>query len=398
MPFRNARATHPAAMGSPYTRVPGASAWAWQMKLGITGAEGLIAWHLRAYLHMRGGCEVRLANRAVFSDVNRLHAFLDGLDAVVHLAGANRGDESVVESTNVELAVRLIEALEHVLTRPRLVFANSTHHDRDTGYGRGKRTAAALLAGWADRSGVPFQNLIFPHVFGEFQRPFYNSVVATFCNQLARHEQPRIDVDNRIELLHAQDAAERIVRAIEDPEGRDIRVDGAPIMVSELLDRLARMAIRYAGQVVPDLTQPLHMRLFNVLRSYLFPTHYPVTLMVRTDNRGALFETVKSDSGGQTFLSTTRPGVTRGNHFHSRKVERFLVVSGDAEIRLRRLFTDTIEVFRVSGTAPCYVDMPTFHTHSITNSGEHDLTTLFWSNEIFDPADSDTYAEPVEQA
>jgi UDP-2-acetamido-2,6-beta-L-arabino-hexul-4-ose reductase len=132
------------------------------------------------------------------------------------------------------------------------------------------------------------------------------------------------------------------------------------------------------------------------LRSYLFPRHYPVRLELRTDSRGSLFEAVKSFGGGQVFMSTTRPGVVRGNHFHTRKIERFLVVSGEAEIKLRRLFANDIITFRVSGAEPSYVDMPTFYTHSITNTGTSELTTLFWANEIFDPADADTYMEPVE--
>lgn len=365
------------------------------MNIGITGADGLIGWHLRAFLRARGGHDVRPATRATFSDPSRLAAFVGGLDGVVHLAGMNRGDEAEVERVNIELSRALVEAFERTGAAPRVAFANSTHVDRDTAYGRGKRGAAAHLRGWADRTGARFANLVFPHVFGEFGRPFYNSVVSTFCHQLAEGQDPKILVDGQLELLHVQEVAARCVRALEAEENGDFRIVGAPIQVSALLVRLKAMMSAYGGGIIPDLRDPLDLRLFNTLRSYLFPKHYPVSLKLHTDDRGSLFEAVKTGNGGQTFLSTTGPGITRGNHFHTRKVERFLVVSGEADIHLRKIFTDDVVSFRVNGDRPSYVDMPTFYTHNLVNVGDTQLVTLFWSNEIFDPADSDTYPEPV---
>lgn len=365
------------------------------MNIGITGADGLIGWHLRAFLRLQGGHDVRLATRSTFSHPDQLTAFVEGLDAVVHLAGMNKHDEGV-EAINIGLAADLTAAFDRASVSPRVAFSNTIWVDRDDSpYSRGKRAAANHLRAWADRTGAPFANLIFPHTFGEFGKPFHNSVVSTFCHQLAHRQSPQIIVDGDLELIHAQDVAARCFHAVEANENGDFRTHGTPMRVSTLLQRLRRMATSYAAQVVPDLRDPLDVRLFNTLRSYLYPDHYPVSLTLHTDNRGALFEAVKSENGGQIFLSTTRPGVTRGNHFHTRKIERFLVASGEAEIRLRRLFSDQVNVFRVTGARPCYVDMPTFHTHSITNVGTLDLVTLFWANEIFDPKDSDTYPESV---
>jgi UDP-2-acetamido-2,6-beta-L-arabino-hexul-4-ose reductase len=135
--------------------------------------------------------------------------------------------------------------------------------------------------------------------------------------------------------------------------------------------------------------------LFNTYRSYLFPQEYPVGLDLKCDPRGELFEAVRGHSGGQTFMSFTRPGITRGNHYHRRKVERFLVVKGAARIRIRPMFRGVATEFLVSGATPVYIDMPTLHTHNITNVGDDDLLTLFWTNEIFDPSDPDTFAEQV---
>ena len=366
------------------------------MKIGITGAGGFLGFHLRAFLYAQGGHDVRLATRETFSDPVALDGFVRDLDGVAHFAGMNRGDEAILEAANASLASELVAAFRRTGAQPALAFANSTHVERETGYGRGKRAAAERLAEWAASAGTPFANFVFPNVFGEFGRPFYNSVVATFCHQLANGHTPEIQADAKLELLHAQVVASCCAKALMQGESGTIRPAGESRKVSELLDRLRYMHDRYvAAKVIPDLSDPLDLRLFNTLRSYLYPSHYPVSLNLRSDARGSLFEAVKAMQGGQTFLSTSHPGITRGNHYHLRKVERFLVVSGSAEIRVRKLFSDDLKTFLVSGNAPCYVDMPAFHTHSITNVGTDELLTLFWSNEIFDPADTDTFTEAV---
>lgn len=372
------------------------------MKLGVTGADGLLGFHLRALLHARQDVqEVRLANRDTFRDNASLDQFVLGLDAIVHCAGMNRGEDAEIERVNRRLAEILVAALERNGSLAALVYANSTHQSRDTAYGRGKRQAGELLESWGRSVGASVCNLLLPHVFGEFGKPFYNSAVSTFCHQLANGETPRIDIDGDLELVHAQEVAKFFIEAVTQPSAggsvvRSVRMSGRPLKVSEMLGRLEALLARYRENVFPDLRDPLDLRLFNTLRSYLFPAQYPRALRLNSDARGELFEAVKADQGGQTFMSTTHPGITRGNHYHLRKVERFLVVGGEAEIRLRRLFSDEIVSFRVSGGQPAFVDMPTFHTHSITNIGSGDLQTLFWTNEIFDPSDADTYAEAVD--
>lgn len=369
------------------------------MKIGVTGADGLIGWHQRAYLKaIDGGHEVRLAGRATFGRPELLAGFVDGLDAIIHLAGMNRGDDAEIEATNSTLARDLVAAFGQTGSRPFVVYANSTHQDRDTAYGRGKRAAANTFRVWADQCGAGFANLILPHVFGEFGKPFYNSVVSTFCYQLARNETPQIITDGDLELLHVQDVAAQCLKVIQEDRRGDIRMTGIGMKVSELLRRLTEMRDRYQSMVMPRLESTLDVRLFNTLRSYLFPEHYPVALTLHSDARGSLFEVVKSQSGGQVFMSTTHPGITRGNHFHTRKIERFLVASGEAKIRLRKLFSDEVISFKVRGDAPSYVDIPTFYTHDITNNGHSELVTLFWANEIFDPADPDTFPEQVDTA
>lgn len=371
------------------------------MKIGITGADGLIGWHVRAWLKAhRPNIEVRLATRSTFADMGLLSDFASGLDAVIHCAGMNRGEDYEVEASNVDLASRLTHACELAASAghsyPHLVFTNSTHVSRDTAYGRGKQKAAATLAASAAKYQAHCTNLVLPHVFGEFGKPFYNSVVSTFCHQLAMGETPQIQVDGDLELVHAQAVAARCIAAIEHEESSDFYMRGEPLKVSGLLTKLTAMADSYMNcSIVPNLQNRLDLALFNTLRSYRFPQHAQASLTLHKDNRGTLFEAVKTDNGGQAFVSSTYPGITRGNHFHTHKFERFLVCSGDAEIRLRRLFSDAVHVFRVAGDAPCYIDMPTFYTHSITNVGSSDVVTLFWVGEIFDPAHPDTFSENV---
>ncbi len=326
--------------------------------------------------------------------------FAEGLDAIIHCAGMNRGEEAEVEATNIWLARQVAHACEAGADRgaryPSVIFVNSTHAGRNTGYGRGKRVAAETLADSAARHGANFTNLILPHVFGEFGKPFYNSVVSTFCHQLASGKSPSIQIDAELELVHAQRVAARCMAAIDASDQGDVRVSGVPLKVSELLEKLGAMAESYVIQhVIPELCTDIDSEMFNTLRSYCFPGQAATMLTLHEDPRGTLFEAVKTRHGGQAFLSTTRPGITRGNHFHTTKFERFLVCSGEAEIRLRRLFSEEVHTFRVNGDRPCYIDMPTFYTHSITNIGRSDVVTMFWAGEIFDPARPDTFSEMV---
>lgn len=364
--------------------------------VGVTGSNGLLGWHLQCRLLSLGAAYSTVAaDRGVFRSDSELDDFVRQCDVIVHFAGMNRGDQDELESINKTLAQRLIAALERTQHRPHLLFSSSTHEDRDTAYGRSKRFARDAFRRWATREGALYTHIVLPHVFGESGRPFYNSVVSTFCHQIAKSDTPKIERNGQLELLHAQQVAAIIVRAVEGRSDGELRPLGQPVEVSELLARLQDMAATYSRGIIPNVGNQLDLQLFNTYRSYLYPENYPFTLPVNADDRGDLFEAVKSAQGGQTFLSTTRPGVTRGEHFHFEKVERFLVIRGQATIRVRRLFDHHVDEFVVSGHAPAAIDMPTLHTHSITNTGDEELLTLFWSNEIFDPDNPDTYQEAV---
>jgi UDP-2-acetamido-2,6-beta-L-arabino-hexul-4-ose reductase len=251
-----------------------------------------------------------------------------------------------------------------------------------------------VLAGLAAELGSPAVDVRLPNLFGEHGRPRYNSFVPTFVEAVMEGRTPSIE-DRPIELLHVQQAAQLLIGALEGKPG-PIEPRGTPTTVQAVFDTLVDFQRLYTSGDIPPLLSDLDVDLFNTLRAAMFPSHYPIPLGARSDGRGSLVEVVRSHGGqGQTFVSSTRPGLTRGEHFHLRKIERFVVLAGRATIRLRRLFSPEIVTFTVSGVRPCIVDMPTLWTHNITNTGSSHLTTLFWTNELFDPDRPDTYPDPV---
>jgi len=374
------------------------------MKIVITGAGGLIGWHAAAHLHARN-CAARFKGQSEPFDVALLdHAGLDdpkrrgealrGADAVLHFAGINRASDGDVESGNPAIAKTLLAACRAAGCLPHIVYANSTHSVLDTPYGRSKRRAGEILA----QAGGRYSNLVLPHIFGECARPHYNNVTATFIAAVTAGQHPEVNPDGRVALLHAGAAAESAIAAVLSGQTGDLTPEPRPVGVPELMAKLALFHRSYQANVFPDLRDSFDVALFNSYRVALYPEGFPRVLKLNTDPRGTLFEAVKGGGGGQTFLSWTEPGVTRGNHFHMTKVERFLVLQGEAVIRIRRVLADPVWEYRVSGHEPAVVDMPTLHTHNITNLGDTPLLTLFWTHDQFDPDEPDTYADPVTKA
>jgi len=361
------------------------------MRIVVTGADGFLGWHTRTRLRARTRHRVRSVGRVEWPALPQL---LADADVVLHLAGVNRGTDREVLEGNIRLAEDVAAAVRGSRRPPVVIFANSVRAGEDTAYGAGKREAASILAGAAEEAGTRFCDVRLPNLFGEHGRPGYNSFVATFAAAVAGGRIPTVD-DRDIELLHVQAAAEALIAAATDPTGAG-RPQGTATSVGEVLDILRAQHGVYREGDMPTLASPLEVDLFNTLRAAMADHQPSIPLVRRTDPRGSLVELVRAHGGGgQTFFSTTRPGVTRGQHFHLRKVERFVVVSGTARISLRRMLTDEVRHIEVSGDVPVAVDMPTMWAHSLTNIGHADLTTIFWTNELFDPDDPDTYPEDV---
>jgi UDP-2-acetamido-2,6-beta-L-arabino-hexul-4-ose reductase len=319
-------------------------------------------------------------------------------DAVLHIAGVNRGDDpEQVRRGNTELAEELAATLRQAGQPVRVVNANSIQSGNGTPYGTGKHQASQILHAACTDTGAEFVDVLLPNLFGEHGRPSYNSFVATFVQAAITGDEPSIQ-DRPVDLLHAQRAAQALLAGLTAPAGC-IEPQGTPTSVLEVWEQLRESHHLYATGDLPALDTALRVDLFNTYRAALFPDQYPIALSAHSDGRGRLLETVRSHGGqGQTFVSTTRPGVTRGEHYHLNKVERFVVLSGEARISLRRMFTHEVVSFDVSGDQPAVVDMPTMWVHNITNTGDRELTTLFWTHSLFDPENPDTYWEPVSLA
>ena len=362
------------------------------VRIAMSGPNGFLGWHTRCSLLTRQEQGVVPIGHPHFQDGDLMDAALLNVDCVIHLAGVNRAPEEQIATLNPTLARILGEGLIRAAKPITVIYANSTHSYGNSVYGKSKADAASILRASCDVTGGPFLDVILPNVFGEHGRPFYNSVVATFSHQLAKGEIPSIEINRDLDLLHAQDAAEVLLDATMHPVEASSHVEGRRWSVSSVLDNLQAISAQYSDGRLPDLSDSFTRNLFNTYRSYTFPGMWPIVPVKHSDDRGTLVEAVRGDGGEtQVFFSRTRPGSTRGNHFHLRKVERFMVLEGEASIKLRRLFTNEVIEFKVTGETPAIIDMPTMWTHSITNIGNRDLLTLFYADDQYNPDDPDTY-------
>jgi UDP-2-acetamido-2,6-beta-L-arabino-hexul-4-ose reductase len=371
------------------------------IRIGITGQSGFIGTHLCNFLGLKKEDVVCIPFMDdFFSDQSKLEAFVKQCDVIVHLAALNRhNDPQTIYNTNIGLVKKLLFALDNTVSSPHILFSSSTHEERNNIFGKSKREGRELLADWAKKNGSVFTGMVIPNVFGPFGNPYYNSVVATFSHQLTHSENPKIDVDVSLRLIYVGDLIKAIyyliTNRVNDKEFKVPPTDEAK--VSEILTLLLSFRDQYLEKgIFPDLTDSFERNLYNTFACYIdHEKYFPFRLKQSSDERGTFVETVKLNSAGQVSFSTTRPGITRGNHFHTRKAERFAVIKGRARIKLRRIGTDKIMNFDLDGNVPSYVDMPIWHTHNITNIGDEDLYAIFWISEFYDPSDPDTYFEKV---
>ena len=409
------------------------------INVGITGQSGFIGTHLFNYLNLKKEEIVLIPFQdSFFSDQVQLESFVKQCDAIVHLAALNRhGDPQVIYDTNIKLVHQLIYACESTNSKPHILFSSSTQEERDNMYGKSKLEGRWLLEDWAIRNNACFTGLVIPNVFGPYGNPYYNSVIATFCHQLTHREEPKIDVDGEMKLIYVGELVEVLYQKINDKskkikveegggeeerpsfatsfaklrrskkasedEGRKGEVETykvqytTQIKVSEILTLLNGFKENYLEKgIFPNLDNRFELNLFNTFVCYIdHAKFFPFHLKLNSDERGTFVETIKLNSGGQVSFSTTRPGITRGNHYHTRKAERFAVIKGKARIELRRIGTDKVLSFDLDGDKPSYVDMPVWFTHNITNVGAEDVYTIFWINEPYNATDPDTFFEKV---
>jgi UDP-2-acetamido-2,6-beta-L-arabino-hexul-4-ose reductase len=370
------------------------------MKAVVTGANGFIGKNLVIALRR---AQVRVDEIDIDSPAGALLAAARGAHVIFHLAGVNRPErEGDFASGNVGSLDALLAAIDELVAsdpaaaRPHVVLSSSTQAEHDNPYGRSKLAAEQVLKAYGARTGVPATIYRLPGVFGRWCRPNYNSVVATFCHNIARDLPISISDPSRIvELVHVDDVVAQFMTHLVGQAVGVARGEVRPtfmVSLGDLADRIRGFRETRETLLIADASDPLTRRLLGTYTSYLPPESLPYALVQRTDVRGTLAELLKSPRSGQIFVSRTNPGFTRGNHYHDIKVEKFCVLEGDAIIRFRSILGDQVTEHRVSGSDFKVVDIPPGMAHSIENVGSTDMIVLFWASEIFDPQNPDTHA------
>ena len=371
------------------------------IKIGITGQAGFVGTHLYNTLRLFPDEFKCIAFQRKFFDTETdLNHFVSQCDVIVHLAAMNRHNEpQVIYDNNVGLVQKLIHSLTITNSKAHILFSSSTQEERDNLYGKSKKEGREMMIRWAEKSGGKFTGMIIPNVFGPFGHPNYNSVVATFCHKLAHGETPLIEVDGDMKLIYVGELVAEILKEVRSYESKDEIVVPytSEAKVSGILALLEKYKSEYQDKgEIPAIKNTFELNLFNTFRCYMdIKNHFPVKFIQHIDPRGSFVEVIRLGIGGQLSFSTTVPGITRGNHYHTRKIERFAVIKGKALIQLRRIGTNEVLDFYLDGAAPAYVDMPIWYTHNIKNIGDEVLYTNFWINEFYDPNDPDTYFENV---
>jgi len=366
----------------------------------VTGAKGFIGKNLVVVLKRRAGVDV------IEYDQDSPEGLLeDGLaraDVIYHLAGVNRpmrGEE--LKKGNTDLTQQICDALQRLGRSPLLVLSSSTQAALDNPYGLSKRQAEDAVFDFGREAGVSVFVFRLHGVFGKWCRPNYNSVVATFCHNIARNLPIAIsDPAREIELVYVDDVIRAFISVMDDrlpvSDGKYCMVEPTyRVSLGALAETIQSFRDSRVSLALPDISDPFVRALYSTYLSYLPTDSFAYALTQRADPRGELAELLKSPSIGQIFVSRTRPGFTRGNHYHDTKVEKFVVMEGDAVIRFRYILGVDVIEYPVSGREFRVVDIPPGYTHSIENIGQNDLIVLFWTDKIFDPDIPDAFGMTV---
>jgi UDP-2-acetamido-2,6-beta-L-arabino-hexul-4-ose reductase len=365
------------------------------MKILVTGAKGFIGKNLIAELRNQGYDDI------LEYDIDTGHFLLDsycrGAEFVFHLAGVNRPKEQdEFMEGNFGFTSTLLDTLkEHNNTCPVMI-SSSTQASLDNPYGRSKKAGEDLLFQYSKETGAKVLVYRFPNVFGKWCRPNYNSAVATFCHNIA-HDLPikMNDPSVVMNLVYIDDVVNELVNALNGQENRSGDFCEVPVVhtitLGEIVDLIYSFKKSREERSVPDMSDAFTKKLYSTYLSYLPQNQFSYELKMNVDNRGSFTEFIKTPERGQVSVNISKPGMTKGNHWHHTKNEKFLVVSGRGVIRFRKIDSDKVIEYFVSGDKLEVVDIPTGYTHNIENLGETDMVTIMWANEQFDPDNPDTY-------
>jgi UDP-2-acetamido-2,6-beta-L-arabino-hexul-4-ose reductase len=365
------------------------------MKILITGAKGFIGKNLIAELKNRKYTDI--LEYARDTDPVLLDAYCQETDFVYHLAGVNRPKEqSEYMAGNFGFTKILLDTLKkHGNTCPVLI-SSSTQATYDNPYGESKKAGEDLMFAYGRETGAKVLVYRFPNVFGKWCRPNYNSAVATFCHNIARDLPITVNDSSVVmNLVYIDDVVEELINALQGKENCIGDFCAVPVVhtitLGEIVDLLYSFKNSREERSVPNMADGFTGKLYSTYLSYLPEDKFSYPLKMNVDGRGSFTEFIKTPDRGQVSVNISRPGITKGNHWHHTKNEKFLVVSGTGVIRFRKVSSDEVIEYYVSGDSLEVVDIPPGYTHNIENIGDTDMVTIMWANERFNPEKSDTY-------
>ena len=368
----------------------------------VTGANGFIGKNLVVRLHELSNVSVTTFMRG--DDVSLLPQLIAQVDAVVHLAGENRpADESAFAQVNTGLTTVLCNAIQHEVRstgrRVPLVLASSTQAERDNPYGRSKLAAEGSVQALAEETDNPCVIFRLPGVFGKWCKPNYNSVVATFCHNIACDLPIQIsDPAASLRLVYVDDVVTALLSALDAPLSGGVQVKVEPeytTTLGELANQIRAFGDCRSTLMTERVGTGFVRALYATYVSYLPSEKFSYQVTQHADPRGVFVEMLKTTDSGQFSYFTAHPGITRGGHYHHTKTEKFLVIKGEALFRFRHLLTNELVELRTSGNTPQVVDTIPGWTHDITNLGDDEMVVMLWANENFDREKPDTVASKV---
>lgn len=382
------------------------------MKILITGAKGFVGRNLVETLKcVRDGkdrtrgldTDITIYEYDIDTDPALLDTYTADCDFVFHLAGVNRPkEEKEFMEGNFGFTSDLLESLKKHKNNAPVMISSSTQAALDNPYGKSKKAGEDLIFNYGADNGVRVCVYRFPNVFGKWCRPNYNSAVATFCYNIA-HDLPITvnDPNHPMTLVYIDDVVDELIRALKGEENKDGEYCKVPvehhIKLGEIADMLYGFKRSREDLSVPDMTRgSFSKKLYSTFLSYYEPTTFSYKLKMNCDMRGSFTEILKTANAGQFSVNILKPGITKGQHWHHTKNEKFVVVHGHGLIQLRKIGSEEIVNYEVSGEEITVVDMIPGYTHNIINLSEtDDLVTFMWANECFDPDKPDTFYEEV---
>lgn len=382
------------------------------MNILVTGAKGFVGKNLIAQLHniqaekatsYKVSSELKVYEYDIDSDPAELEMYCKSADFVFNLAGVNRPKEqSEFMTGNFGFASTLLDTLKKYNNPCPVMISSSTQAELDNPYGESKRAGEQLLFDYAGETGSKVLVYRFPNIFGKWCRPNYNSAVATFCNNIASGEEIKInDPSVVMNLIYIDDLVNEMIAALTGDEHTDGKLCVVPVVhtvtLGEIIDLLYSFKNSRETLAVPNIGDAFEKKLYSTYLSYLPTYAFSYPLKMNVDDRGSFTEIIRTTGRGQFSVNISKPHITKGQHWHHTKNEKFVVVSGTGVIRFRNMRAENSEVIEyfVSGYKIEIVDIPTGYTHNIENLGDTDMVTFMWCNECFDPQNPDTFFEIV---